>query len=57
MRHMVLRGLIALVWMVAAMVCLVSGNMQMAAVYGIVAVAYGISIWKNRDNMNKTTVK
>lgn len=57
MRHMVLRGLIALVWMVAAMVCLVSGNIQMAAVYGIVAVAYGISIWKNRDNMNKTTVK
>lgn len=54
MRHVYIRGLIGLLWLMAAIVCGVSGNFQMMALYIILGGAFLYSAYaawkKEKDN-------
>ncbi len=54
MRHVYIRGLIGLLWLMAAIVCGVSGNFQMMALYIILGGAFlhsAYAAWKKeKDN-------
>ncbi len=49
MRHCYIRLVIGLVWMVAAISCIIRGNLSMTALYGVLGVVFmytAYSIWK-----------
>ena len=51
MRHVYVRGILALVWLAAAVVCGVRGNGAGAALYALMGAAFGVSAyaaWKKR---------
>lgn len=45
MRHVYIRGILALVWLAAAIVCGVSGNLEMAGLYTLLGGAFGYSAY------------
>ena len=45
MRHVVIRGVLALIWLAAAAVSGVSGNLEWAGLYVLMGVAFGYSAW------------
>jgi len=52
MRHMVMRGIIGLVWLVAAVVSAISLNFPMVFFFGVMGVAFlgsAYSIWRKRE--------
>lgn len=53
MRHVFIRGIVALIWLVAAIVNGVSGNMEMTALYiifGGVFLYSAYAAWKKEKN-------
>lgn len=53
MRHVYMRGIFAIIWLAAAMVCGVSGNPEMAIFYvamGGVFLYSAYSAWKKEKN-------
>ena len=56
MRHVYVRGILALIWLAAAVVSGMSGNMEMAALYVLMGGAFGCSAyasWKKEKNGKK----
>ena len=54
MRHIVIRSIMSLVWVVVAIASLVNGSALMALVYGVVGAAFGINAWKQyKELMNR----
>ncbi len=56
MRHVYFRGILALIWLAAAIVSGVSGNMGMATLYVLLGGAFGNSAyasWKKEKNGKK----
>ena len=56
MRHVYIRGILTLIWLAAAIVSGVSGNMEMAALYVLMGGAFGYSAyasWKKEENGKK----
>ena len=45
MRHIVIRGILALIWLAAAVVSGVSGNLEMTGLYILMGAAFGYSAW------------
>jgi hypothetical protein len=45
MRHIVIRGILALIWLAAAVVSGVSGNLEMTGLYVLMGAAFGYSAW------------
>lgn len=53
MRHMYIRGIIAVIWLAAAIVSVYLGNLGMAAFYvilGIIFLLSAYSIWKKEKD-------
>ncbi|MDE6387248.1 MAG: hypothetical protein K2L82_05490 [Lachnospiraceae bacterium] len=50
MRHICIRGILALVWVAAAIVCGVSGNMETTAIYVIMS---GVFLYSAYSAWNK----
>lgn len=53
MRHMYIRGIIAVIWLAAAIVSVYLGNLEMAAFYvvlGIIFLLSAYSIWKKEKD-------
>ena len=54
MRHIYIRGMIGLIWLITAIICSVSGSFQMTVLYLILAGAflyYAYAVWKKeKDN-------
>lgn len=48
MRHMIIRLVISLVWLAAAIVCALSANVQMALLYVVLCAVFAYSAWKSR---------
>ena len=46
MRHIIIRSIMAIVWVVAAIASLATANYMMTLVYGVVAVAFGLNARK-----------
>ena len=45
MRHVYIRGILALIWLAAAAVSGLSGNLEWAGLYVLVGAAFGYSAW------------
>jgi len=45
MRHIYIRGILALIWLAAAIVSGVSGHLEMTALYVLMGGAFGYSAW------------
>ena len=45
MRHVVIRGILALIWLAAAAVSGLSGNLEMTGLYILMGAAFGYSAW------------
>ena len=45
MRHAYIRGILALIWLVAAVVSGLSGNLEWAGLYVLMGAAFGFSAW------------
>ena len=45
MRHAYIRGILALIWLAAAAVSGVSGNLEWAGLYVLMGAAFGFSAW------------
>ena len=53
MRHIAIRGILALVWLAAAVVSGVSGNLEWAGLYVLMGAAFGYSAyaaWKKKKD-------
>ena len=53
MRHTYIRGILALIWLAAAFVSSVSGNLEWAGLYVLMGAAFGYSAytsWKKEKN-------
>ena len=53
MRHVVIRGILALIWLAAAAVSGLSGNLEWAGLYLLMGAAFGYSAyapWKKEKN-------
>ena len=53
MRHAYIRGILALIWLAAAAVSGVSGNLEWAGLYVLMGAAFGYSAytsWKKEKN-------
>ncbi len=53
MRHMYIRGILALVWIAAAIVCGLSGSMETSMIYVIMGGVFLYSVyvaWKKEKN-------
>ncbi len=53
MRHIYIRGIIGLIWLVAAIVCGVSGNFPMMGLYLVLAGVFlcsAYAAWKKEKN-------
>ena len=48
MRHAHIRGILALIWLAAAAVSGVSGNLEWAGLYVLMGAAFGYSAWASR---------
>ena len=48
MRHAYIRGILALIWLVAAVVSGLSGNLEWAGLYVLMGAAFGYSAWASR---------
>ena len=56
MRHVTIRGILALIWLAAAVVSGVSGNLEWAELYVLMGAAFGYSAhatWKKEKNGKK----
>ncbi len=55
MRHVYIRGILALIWLVAAIVSGASGNLEWAGLYVLMGAAFGYSAWASwkREKNNK----
>lgn len=53
MRHIVIRSIMALVWVGTAVASLVSGNTLMALVYGAIGVVFGLNAWKQYKKLTR----
>mgnify|MGYP007060824686 FL=1 len=56
MRHVTIRGILALIWLAAAVVSGVSGNLAWAGLYVLMGAAFGYSAyatWKKEKNGKK----
>ena len=45
MRHVYIRGILALIWLAAAVVSGMSGNLEMTGLYVLMGVSFGYSAW------------
>lgn len=45
MRHVYIRGILALIWLAAVVVSGVSGNLEWAGLYVLMGAAFGYSAW------------
>ena len=45
MRHVYIRGILALIWLAAAVVSGLSGNLEWAGLYVLMGAAFGYSAW------------
>ena len=45
MRHVYIRGIMALIWLAAAVVSGLSGNLEWAGLYILMGAAFGYSAW------------
>ena len=45
MRHVTIRGVLALIWLSAAVVSGVSGNLEWAGLHVLMGAAFGYSAW------------
>ena len=45
MRHVYIRGILALIWLAEAAVSGVSGNLEWAGLYVLMGAAFGYSAW------------
>ena len=45
MRHVYIRGILALIWLSAAAVSGLSGNLEWAGLYVLMGAAFGYSAW------------
>ena len=45
MRHVYIRGILALIWLAAAAVSGLSGNLEMTGLYVLMGAAFGYSAW------------
>ena len=53
MRHVVIRGILALIWLAAAAVSGLSGNLEMTGLYILMGAAFGYfayASWKKAKN-------
>lgn len=57
MRHIIVRLVIALIWSVMAVICMVKGNMSMVLVYGAVAAAFGYNAFTSYKKMKENNEK
>lgn len=48
MRHKYIRGILALVWVMVAIVCGINGNPAMAALYGAIGLVFLYSAYSGR---------
>ena len=48
MRHVLIRGILALIWLAAAAVSGLSGNLEMTGLYVLMGAAFGYSAWASR---------
>ena len=48
MRHVYIRGILALIWLAAAVVSGLSGNLEMTGLYVLMGAAFGYSAWAHR---------
>lgn len=46
MRHVVIRSIMSLIWVVVAIAGLVNGTGMISLVYAVVGVAFGLNAWK-----------
>ena len=56
MRHVIIRSILALIWLAEAIANGVSGNLEMAALYVLMGGAFGYSAyasWKKEKNGKK----
>ncbi len=55
MRHVAIRGILALIWLAAAAVSGLSGNLEMTGLYVLMGAAFGYSAWAswNKAKNNK----
>ena len=45
MRHVTIRGILALIWLAAAVVSGLSGNLEWAGLYVLMGAVFGYSAW------------
>lgn len=56
MRHVTIRSILALIWLAAAVVSGISGNLEWAGLYVLMGAAFGYSAyatWKKEKNGKK----
>lgn len=53
MRHIVIRSIMALVWVGASVAGFVNGNKGLAIVYAIVGVVFGLNAWKQYKKLKE----
>ena len=53
MRHVYIRGILALIWLAAAVVSGVSGNLEWAGLYVLMGAAFGYSAWASWKKAKK----
>ena len=55
MRHVTIRGILALIWLAAAVVSGLSGNLEMTGLYGLMGAAFGYFAWASwkKEKNNK----
>ena len=53
MRHVVIRGILALIWLAAAAVSGLSGNLEWAGLYVLMGAAFGYSAWASWKKAKK----
>lgn len=53
MRHIYIRSILALIWLVAAFVCGISGNMETCGLYLVIGIAFlffAYTAWKSEQD-------
>ena len=55
MRHVYIRGILALIWLAAAVVSGLSGNLEMTGLYVLMGAAFGYFAWASwkKEKNNK----
>ncbi|MDO5156523.1 MAG: hypothetical protein Q4D51_11215 [Eubacteriales bacterium] len=52
MRHVYMRGILGLIWLVAAIACAVMGNYSMIAIFALLGGVYLYSAYSNFKKLN-----